>query len=119
MAAVELAGQAAQPLERLLVVVERPRGAQPPAQGRAVALGQMIEDVALSLKKGGFATRYGRLSPLKGPVGRCRSALFGRLASHTVLELSLLFTSLWAVSRPERNRSWPGQGRWRRAGAQA
>jgi hypothetical protein len=45
--AAELAGQDLEAFERGGVVIECPRGAQPPLDGRAVAFGQVLEHVAL------------------------------------------------------------------------
>src|SRR2546422_7429819 len=47
VAAVELASESAELVERAWVIVERPRPAQPLPHGRPLALGQMLEHVAL------------------------------------------------------------------------
>src|SRR3954454_19702220 len=47
MAMGELVGERAELLERAIVVVERPRCPQAPLHERAVALGQVLEDIAL------------------------------------------------------------------------
>ena len=47
MAALELGGQRAQPLERDGVLVELPCRPEPLLDGGPVALGQMVADVAL------------------------------------------------------------------------
>jgi hypothetical protein len=48
--AVKLAGETAQPVDRGVVVGELPGGPQAALDDRAVALGQVVEDVAFSLK---------------------------------------------------------------------
>jgi hypothetical protein len=45
--ALELAGERPELLERLAVIVARPRAAQPSLDGRPVALGQVLDHVAL------------------------------------------------------------------------
>jgi len=84
MAAVELAGQRPQAVERERVVLAGPRPAQPQLDGGLVALGQVIEDVALSLKPCGMSSLTGLGAGLLGSsFGSC-SVLFRRFAAHTV-----------------------------------
>ena len=118
MRASQLAGERFEAVERDGVICELPGGAQPALDGRPVAFGEVIEDVAFSLNSCGVSSVRGPgvASYGRGSVGAQFS--FGAwLRTPCRSELSRLLNSLWAVRRPERNWSSPGQELPRRAGA--
>ena len=59
MRAFQLCGEHAEPVQRGAVVVERPRLAQPSAHERAVALGEVMQDVALLVAHAALDRRVG------------------------------------------------------------
>ena len=118
--AIELVGEPGELLERALIVGLSPRAAHPRLDRRAVALGEVTEDVAFSLIDGWMSSAVageGRSSFRIGGFGGCSVSFGAWLRTPCRWELSRLLNSLWAVRRPERNWSWPGQERPRRAGA--
>jgi hypothetical protein len=61
-------GERLQPAERGGAIVELPRCPQPPLEGRAVALGEVIEDIAFSLISWVLSSMKGRV--LSTALGR-------------------------------------------------
>jgi hypothetical protein len=113
VSALQLAGEDAQLLQRPVVVVDGPGGAQPPPDGVAGVLGQVVEHVAFSLKRGVLSTRPGRvgrvlLSP-RG-FGWAQFSFGACLRTPCRWELSRLLNSLWAVQSARTQLEFAGAG---------
>jgi len=108
----QLAGERLQALDRGLVVGELPGGAQPPLDRGPVTFGEVIEDVAFSLKSSSLSRGAVRWAPscVRGAVGK-GSVLFRRwLRTPCRSELSRLLNSLWAVQSARTQLEFAGTG---------